>query len=81
MPTIDVGIDKRILNVGPTARGTFDERADRALNEMGKWMKVNNRSIYACTQAPEDFVVPDNTLLTYNPETNRLYIHLYKSLV
>lgn len=65
-----------LLNVGPTARGTFDERADRALNEMGKWMKVNNRSIYACTQAPEDFVVPDNTLLTYNPETNRLYIHL-----
>ncbi len=65
-----------LLNVGPTARGTFDERADKALSEMGKWMKVNSRSIYGCTQAPSEFVAPDNTLLTYNPKTNRLYIHL-----
>jgi alpha-L-fucosidase len=65
-----------LLNVGPTARGTFDHRADKALSEMGEWMKVNNRSIYGCTQAPEEFNVPDNTLLTYNAETNRLYIHL-----
>jgi len=65
-----------LLNVGPTARGTFDHRADKALKEMGEWMKYNDRSIYGCTQAPEDFTVPDNSLLTYNPETNRLYIHL-----
>jgi alpha-L-fucosidase len=65
-----------LLNVGPTARGTFDARADIALKGMGEWMKYNNRSIYGCTQAPDDFWVPDNTLLTYNPETNRLYIHL-----
>jgi alpha-L-fucosidase len=65
-----------LLNVGPTARGTFDHRADHALAEMGKWMKVNSRSVYGCTEAPEIFGVPDNTLLTYNPETNRLYIHL-----
>jgi alpha-L-fucosidase len=43
---------------------------------MGKWMKYNNRSIYGCTQAPDGYTVPDHTLLTYNPETNRLYIHL-----
>ena len=65
-----------LLNVGPTGRGTFDHRADKALAEMGNWMKFNGRSIYGCTQAPEDFVEPDNTLLTYNPKTNRLYIHL-----
>jgi alpha-L-fucosidase len=65
-----------LLNVGPTARGTFDHRANQALEGMGEWMKNNNRSIYNCTQAPDDFQVPDNTLLTYNPETNRLYIHL-----
>jgi alpha-L-fucosidase len=65
-----------LLNVGPTARGTFDYRADEALAGMGEWMKVNSRSIYGCTQAPEEFEVPDHTLLTYNPETNRLYIHL-----
>ena len=65
-----------LLNVGPTARGTFDHRADAALEKMGEWMKVNSRSIYGCTQAPGEFEVPDNTILTYNPETNRLYIHL-----
>ena len=65
-----------LLNVGPTARGTFDERADKALAEMGEWMKYNSRSIYNCTQAPDGFEAPDNTILTYNPETNRLYVHL-----
>ncbi len=65
-----------LLNVGPTARGMFDERADKALSGMGDWMKFNDRSIYGCTQAPESYEVPDNTLLTFNPKTNRLYIHL-----
>jgi len=65
-----------LLNVGPTGRGTFDHRADNALKQMGEWMKYNDRSIYGCTQAPDYFHRPDNTLLTYNPETNRLYIHL-----
>ena len=65
-----------LLNVGPTARGVFDERADKALKEMGDWMKYNSHSIYECTQAPDKFQVPANTLLTYNPKNNRLYVHL-----
>ncbi len=65
-----------LLNVGPTARGTFDYRADKALAEMGEWMKYNSRSIYGCTQAPDEFAKPDNTLLSYNPKTNKLYVHL-----
>jgi len=65
-----------LLNVGPTARGTFDYRANEKLEEMGEWMKYNNRSIYACTEAPAEYTRPDHSLLTYNPETNRLYVHL-----
>lgn len=65
-----------LLNVGPTARGYIDYRAEEAMQKMGQWMKYNSRSIYGCTQAPGGFTAPDNTLLTYNPETNRLYIHL-----
>lgn len=65
-----------LLNVGPTARGVFDERAEQALNNMGQWMKWNNRSIYGCTQAPAEFKVPENSILTYNQKTKRLYIHL-----
>ena len=65
-----------LLNVGPTGRGTIDYRAQEALLKMGEWMKYNSRSIYGCTQAEDSFEVPDNTLLTYNPTTNRLYVHL-----
>jgi alpha-L-fucosidase len=39
---------------------------------MGEWMKYNSRSIYGCTQAPEEFEAPEHSILTYNPETNRL---------
>ncbi len=65
-----------LLNIGPTARGTFDYRANEELEAIGLWMKYNNRSIYSCTQAPDEFEVPEHSLLTYNPETNRLYVHL-----
>ena len=65
-----------LLNVGPTARGVFDSRAQDRLNGMGEWMKYNSRSVYGCTEAPAGFTAPPNTLLTYNPVTNRLYIHL-----
>ena len=65
-----------LLNVGPTARGTFDFRAQERLSAMGEWMKYNNRSVYGCTEAPAEFTVPANSLLTYNPVTRRLYIHL-----
>jgi len=65
-----------LLNVGPTGRGVFDYRAQERLAAMGKWMKFNSRSIYNCTAAPDDFTKPDNTLLTYNPGTKRLYVHL-----
>ena len=65
-----------LLNVGPTGRGAFDPRVDKALAEMGEWMAYNSRSIYECTQAPEGFTAPPNTVLTYNPKSKRLYLHL-----
>ena len=65
-----------ILNVGPTARGTFDDRALERLAAMGDWMKLHSRAIYGCTAAPAGFKKPDNCLLTYNPKTRRLYLHV-----
>ena len=67
-----------ILNVGPTARGEFDGRAQERLRAIGDWMHANARSIYGCTEPPKDIVAPANTLLTYNPKANRLYVHLLK---
>lgn len=65
-----------LLNVGPTARGCFDYRALNRLEELGIWMQWNGRAIYGCTAAPQHLVVPENSILTWNPRTKRLYIHL-----
>ena len=66
-----------IMNVGPTARGEFDSRAMERLRGFAEWMRRNSRSIYGCTQAPDGFKAPNGTALTYNPERNRIYVHLY----
>ncbi len=65
-----------IMNVGPTSRGVFDERADRALCEYEKWMKYNSCSIYGCTMAEPEFSAPVGTILTQSEDGKRLYIHL-----
>jgi alpha-L-fucosidase len=65
-----------LLNVGPTGRGEFDERALDRLAGMGTWMRRHGRSIYGCTQAPDEFKPPRDCRLTYNPDTRRLYVHI-----
>jgi alpha-L-fucosidase len=65
-----------LLNVGPTARGTFDSRATDRLAGIGAWMKLHDRSIYGCTEAPEGLARDDRCLFTYNPESKRLYVHV-----
>ena len=65
-----------IMNVGPTAAGEFDCRAQERLRDYGAWMRVNGESIYGCTAAPDEFGAPNGTILTYNPKTRKLYMHL-----
>ncbi len=66
-----------LLNVGPTGRGEFDERALARLQGMGAWMQKHSRAIYGCTQAPAGFSTPADCRLTYNPAANRLYVHMF----
>ncbi|MDQ1913636.1 alpha-L-fucosidase [Paenibacillus sp. GD4] len=66
-----------LLNVGPTGRGELDERALDRLKGIGEWMRRHSQSIYGCTSAPETFVCPQDCRYTYNPKTNRLYLHVY----
>ena len=65
-----------IMNVGPMATGEFDYRALERLADYGKWLRVNGESIYGCGPAPEEFTPLPGTTLTYNPKTNRLYMHM-----
>ncbi len=65
-----------LLNVGPTARGGFDERTMDRLNGIGQWMEVHARSIYGCGAAPREFPVPQDCRLTWNPAGKRMYVHV-----
>jgi alpha-L-fucosidase len=65
-----------LLNVGPTGRGEIDERALDRLRGIGRWMRRHAPSIYGCTEAPATITAPRDSRLTYNPSTNRLYLHL-----
>ena len=66
-----------LLNAGPTSRGCFDEYETEIFRALSRWMKWNGRSITGCTVAPTEFPEPENGLYTYNPKTNRLYLHLF----
>ncbi len=63
-----------LLNVGPNARGEFDDRALSCLRAMGDWMRLHSRSIYGCT-ACDEFAVPPDCRFTRNG--NRLYLHVF----
>jgi alpha-L-fucosidase len=62
-----------LMNVGPTARGIFDQRAEDALKVYGSWLQLNGRSIYGCTQS--EFTAPQGCRFTQNG--NRLYLHIF----
>lgn len=65
-----------ILNVGPTARGSFDRRAVDRLRAIGAWMDLHGRAIYGCTETPSGLKAPNGTVMTYNPASRRLYVFL-----
>ena len=65
-----------IMNVGPTARGYLDYRAEEALKVFAEWMKYNSRSIYGCTMAEPEFVEPRGCRYTQSEDGKRLYVHL-----
>ena len=62
-----------LMNVGPTARGIFDERALDALDVYADWTDLHARSIYGCTQS--EFTAPSDCRFTQNGK--RLYLHIY----
>ncbi len=65
-----------LMNVGPTARGYLDYRAEEALKVYADWMKYNSRSIYDCTMAEPEFTAPRGCRLTQSNDGKRLYVHL-----
>jgi len=64
-----------LFNVGPTGRGEFEPRAVERLQAVGKWMRVNGRSIYGC--GPCDYEAPKDARFTQNADGSRIYAHMF----
>jgi alpha-L-fucosidase len=62
-----------LMNVGPTARGTLDQRAIDALETYGEWLRLHGRAIYGAGRAT--IAAPDGCRFTQRG--NRLYLHIY----
>jgi alpha-L-fucosidase len=62
-----------LMNVGPTARGNWDQRALDALVVYRDWMALNAASIYGCTQS--EYKAPPDCRLTQNGQ--KLYLHVF----
>lgn len=77
--TVSIG-GNLLMNVGPTARGYFDYRAEAALKVYADWMKYNSRSIYGCTMAEPELLAlcPNGCKFTQSVDGKRLYIHLFE---
>ena len=60
-----------LMNVGPTARGELDARAEAALGVYRDWMAQHSEAIYGCTASAHS--APQDCRLTQNGD--RLYAH------
>ena len=68
-----------LMNVGPTARGYLDLRAQNALKVYADWMKYNGRSVYGCTMAEPDLLplLPRDCRFTQSEDGKLLYLHIF----
>ena len=64
-----------LLNVGPDARGNIPPESLERLAAIGKWMRLNSRSVIGCGKAGIE--KPDYGRVTRNG--NRLYFHIYEN--
>jgi alpha-L-fucosidase len=62
-----------LMNVGPTALGTFDARAIAALEVYAEWMAVHSHAVYGCSQSELD--PPQDCRMTQNGDS--VYLHIF----
>jgi len=67
-----------LLNVGPTGEGLIPDASIERLKEIGDWMKVNGKAIYATTAGPFSRQLPWGRCTTKTSgKTTTLYLHVF----
>ena len=66
-----------LLNVGPTAEGLFPEPSVVRLKEIGKWMNINNESIYGTTASPFFKLLWGRCTKKVEGDKSILYLHVF----
>ncbi len=66
-----------LLNVGPTAEGTFPEKSISRLSAIGAWMKVNGEAIYGTTSSPFRDLTWGRCTRRDTIGGCRLYLHIF----
>ncbi|MGA4643575.1 alpha-L-fucosidase [Limisphaera sp. 4302-co] len=68
-----------LLNIGPTAEGTFPEPAVQRLQEIGRWMSRNSESIYGTKASPfESLPFGRCTQKPLRSGNTILYLHVFE---
>jgi alpha-L-fucosidase len=66
-----------LLNVGPTAEGTFPQASIDRLREMGQWMKVNGEAIHGTQASPFKRLAWGRSTQKEIEGGTRLYLHVF----
>jgi len=66
-----------LLNVGPTAMGTFPQESIDRLKGLGRWMDLNSESIYGTNASPFTSTPWGRCTMKTTKKGFRLYLHVF----
>jgi alpha-L-fucosidase len=66
-----------LLNVGPTAEGEIPAPSIERLQQVGRWMKVNNEAIYGTTASPFTKLAWGRATTKLRKDGGTLYLHVF----
>lgn len=61
------------MNVGPNARGEWDDRSIKILSEVGEWLRLHKDSIYGAKASK----IKSPVDCRYTKKGNKLYLHIF----